>query len=130
MGLQLIASGWLITYVAAHSSSFRTNVSAARFARVVRSCRGLTLPLVRGVCACAGVRPSVSCHVPSQEAGDELAVLGCKHHGHMDTMLQWLETKGSCPICRSQDLRLDTVRTELKLHLLTPAPAPAPAPVE
>jgi hypothetical protein len=31
----------------------------------------------------------------------------------MDTMVQWLETKGSCPICRSQELRLDTVLTQL-----------------
>jgi hypothetical protein len=62
-----------------------------------------------------------------QEAGDELAVLGCKHHGHMDTMLQWLETKGSCPICRSQDLRLDTVRTDLMLHPQTSAPLIVPA---
>ena len=44
-----------------------------------------------------------------QEEGDELAVLGCKHHGQTETMVQWLETKGSCPKCRSQELRLDTV---------------------
>ena len=44
-----------------------------------------------------------------QEDGEELFVLGCKHHGQVEMLTQWLQTNGSCPTCRSKELRLDKV---------------------
>ena len=36
-------------------------------------------------------------------------MLGCKHHGQVEMLTQWLQTNGSCPTCRSKELRLDKV---------------------
>jgi hypothetical protein len=76
---------------------------------VRRSPPGLMLCLLAPAVIVARIVISV---VPRamQEDGVELAVLGCEHHGEWEAMQEWLQTKGSCPVCRSTDLVLATAR--------------------
>lgn len=49
--------------------------------------------------------------LPTEEQQDELMMMPCKHLFHLDCLLPWLKTNGTCPVCR---VSLDTDKDKEK----------------